>query len=616
VKRLVLFFQIISPFVLLISSASVCGQGQGFKSKLSKIDSLLGADPEEAILLADQIYNSASSKQDTLNMARAMRAKANGLQLISFFDSAIQVIDYAIQLSENELRCEYALSLNVKAQILRKQGKFIEALDLLFPALKRLSKCYKGEEVLNTLYLISLCYDRLELYSRAIYTLNVMSSLAEILDNNVYLFRSYNTAFMIFTKSGKRPEPLMEKMISTAKESNDLSLELTAYNNLAAHYTRVNNDSAAEYCYLKAYEIVHQLNNQQNKSIIALNLCVFYNRIGRWDLAEPYFKESQSLKEYISEDNWKGLYYFFESIYYRKNAKMNLAQESLEKSLQIMEKQNNYPLLLNIHRQSANFYRERGNFEKAYYHMNRLQEVQAVLDENEQDNEVNRLYYSVLLDLEKEKAKTIMLRNENLEKQSDIFILLIVVSVFSLLVISMLFYFFSNRFRNRILRIEEQKESLLAARLRLSKELSARNKEIAAVVLNQVMHNEQSLDVIQKLRKIGEQSSKEIQKELYELASLLASSQNKNIWNEFEKYFKQLNPEFFSRLTSKHENLTSRDLRYSALISLQISSKEMSLITGMTLQSIHVLRSRLRNKLGLDKDADLAVYLSSFSSEE
>jgi DNA-binding CsgD family transcriptional regulator len=295
---------------------------------------------------------------------------------------------------------------------------------------------------------------------------------------------------------------------------------------------------------------------------------------------------------------------------------MNLAQESLEKSLQIMEKQNNYPLLLNIHRQSANFYRERGNFEKAYYHMNRLQEVQAVLDENEQDNEVNRLYYSVLLDLEKEKAKTIMLRNENLEKQSDIFILLIVVSVFSLLVISMLFYFFSNRFRNRILRIEEQKESLLAARLRLSKELSARNKEIAAVVLNQVMHNEQSLDVIQKLRKIGEQSSKEIQKELYELASLLASSQNKNIWNEFEKYFKQLNPEFFSRLTSKHENLTSRDLRYSALISLQISSKEMSLITGMTLQSIHVLRSRLRNKLGLDKDADLAVYLSSFSSEE
>ena len=100
---------------------------------------------------------------------------------------------------------------------------------------------------------------------------------------------------------------------------------------------------------------------------------------------------------------------------------------------------------------------------------------------------------------------------------------------------------------------------------------------------------------------------------MYELASVLSTSQNKNIWKEFDHYFSLVNPDFFSRLTQAHSGLTSRDLRYCALISLQLSSKEMALITGMTLQSIHVLRSRLRQKLSVDRDEDLGVYLSQFS---
>ncbi len=603
-------------FSLCFASAIINSNAQTNLSRQSEIiDSLLVSNPDLALIESDNLYEQALIKHDTVFIVKSLRYKADAFQLISVFDSAEVFIDSALSFSASVRLCENALSLNIKAQIHRKKGEYQEALDILFPSLKIFSLCYKEKEILNSLYLIALCYDRLEMYSEAIATLKIMSSLSEALENNTYLFRSYNTAFMIFTKSGKRPEPLMQKLISTAQKANDPALELTAYNNLASYFTRNNDNESAEYCYLKAYELTQRENNLQNKAIISLNLCIFYNRIGNWHKAEPYFEESMALQEYFSEDNWIGLYFFFESIYYRNKSMLPEAQSSLEKSMAIMEAYNNYPLLLDIHLKSADFYEERGNYEKAFYHMSRYREIKAILDENEEDSEVNRLYYSVLLDLEKEKAKTILLRNENLEKQQKIYLLLIAIAIILIIVSALIYYFNSARFRARILRVERQHESVLAARLRLSKELSERNKEIAAVVLNQVMQNEQGKDVINRLRKVGEKCTKEVQKELFELAGILGSAQNKKIWSEFEKYFKQLNPDFFFHLTDRHKNLTSRDLRYCALISLQLSSKEMSLITGMTLQSIHVLRSRLRHKLGLEKDDDLAVYLSSFGSE-
>ncbi len=128
------------------------------------------------------------------------------------------------------------------------------------------------------------------------------------------------------------------------------------------------------------------------------------------------------------------------------------------------------------------------------------------------------------------------------------------------------------------------------------------------------MKNEHTSEVISQLRQVGLKSPKEVQKKLYELAGILASTQNKNIWKEFDHYFRQVNPEFFTQLTIMHSDLTSRDLRYCALLSLQLSSKEMAMITGMTLQSIHVLRSRLRQKLSIEKDEDIGVYLARLAA--
>jgi DNA-binding CsgD family transcriptional regulator/F0F1-type ATP synthase membrane subunit b/b' len=79
----------------------------------------------------------------------------------------------------------------------------------------------------------------------------------------------------------------------------------------------------------------------------------------------------------------------------------------------------------------------------------------------------------------------------------------------------------------------------------------------------------------------------------------------------FETYFEDVHNEFFERLREKHSQLTPNDLKLCAYIRMNISTKEMATLLNISYRGVEISRYRLRKKLDLSRDVNLATYLSN-----
>ena len=58
--------------------------------------------------------------------------------------------------------------------------------------------------------------------------------------------------------------------------------------------------------------------------------------------------------------------------------------------------------------------------------------------------------------------------------------------------------------------------------------------------------------------------------------------------------------------------LTRGDRKLCALLKLNLSSKEIARLMGISVESVHTTRYRLRKKLGLEKGDDLIDFMAKF----
>ena len=80
-------------------------------------------------------------------------------------------------------------------------------------------------------------------------------------------------------------------------------------------------------------------------------------------------------------------------------------------------------------------------------------------------------------------------------------------------------------------------------------------------------------------------------------------------WQEFETVFQQVHSEFFEKLKLLYPKLTPAEVRLCAMIRLNLHSKDMAAIMGISQDSLRIARYRLRKKLGLDKGSNLYTYI-------
>lgn len=76
-------------------------------------------------------------------------------------------------------------------------------------------------------------------------------------------------------------------------------------------------------------------------------------------------------------------------------------------------------------------------------------------------------------------------------------------------------------------------------------------------------------------------------------------------WQQFRALFEQVYPGFSFRLRENYPDLTPAEARLLYLTKLSMSSREMAAMLGVSVQTIHKLRYRLRKKLHLEEAASV-----------
>ncbi len=143
-------------------------------------------------------------------------------------------------------------------------------------------------------------------------------------------------------------------------------------------------------------------------------------------------------------------------------------------------------------------------------------------------------------------------------------------------------------------------------------ELVHKNKQLTTYTLNLIQKNQSLKELRLKINQIIRGSSKNSYRDMRKLINLIDLSFRKDEdWENFKLYFEEVHAGFFEKLIDRHPKLTSLDLRYCALVRLNLSLDEMSTILGISTDSIKTAKFRLKKKLELESGTDLLVYLMS-----
>ncbi|MGD1893539.1 MAG: helix-turn-helix transcriptional regulator [Cyclobacteriaceae bacterium] len=98
-------------------------------------------------------------------------------------------------------------------------------------------------------------------------------------------------------------------------------------------------------------------------------------------------------------------------------------------------------------------------------------------------------------------------------------------------------------------------------------------------------------------------------RDISKLVSNINVSNSQN-WEEFELRFLSVNEGFYGRLQESFPGLSQHDHKICALIKLNFSSKDMARLLGISVESVHTTRYRLRKKLGLDRKINLEDFIA------
>lgn len=151
--------------------------------------------------------------------------------------------------------------------------------------------------------------------------------------------------------------------------------------------------------------------------------------------------------------------------------------------------------------------------------------------------------------------------------------------------------------------IRQQAEQLEIDRQQAVQELEQRSQELISYVLQEQQRNTFLVDLKERTKQTEAVDSSRI-------AQLIDSQlSQEDRWKHFVLLFERVHPQFFSRIQATYPSLSSHDLRMMALLKMNLSTKEIANLLGISPQSANTARYRLRKRLQLDAEDSLEAFL-------
>jgi tetratricopeptide (TPR) repeat protein/DNA-binding CsgD family transcriptional regulator len=426
---------------------------------------------------------------------------------------------------------------------------------------------------------------------------NRPDALAIVFDNIgtlYYKLKNYQDAIQYYKQAGEINE----------KENNIAALQ-NNYNNLGNAYSKIDSLEKAHYYYNLVVENARKNNNEYDLAKGYLNLANLLNREGTYAEAGRYYDSAV----YYSEKNNIRFGILISKLnmgnYYNNTGNYSTSLKTYREVKTMLSKYNLPDMEASLYKSMSKAFKNLGVYDSALYYFEIYEHFSDSISGKETREKV--------LELEKKyeserKAREIAELQESitLEKSRNrVFIIaLISLGLMSLTTVLLFLY----RRRAAILR----EKLTLQENLELKNTMELRNKELVSKALMVSNLNEQLDKINHHVAQIKPVLNAEGAQKLDNLVKDLEITLPDHAWQEFETRFEQVHQGFFTRLLSDYSDLSPTELKICSLLRLNMSTKDIAMLTNRSIGTVDNIRSSIRKKLKLDAEANLTCFLLNF----
>jgi len=168
-----------------------------------------------------------------------------------------------------------------------------------------------------------------------------------------------------------------------------------------------------------------------------------------------------------------------------------------------------------------------------------------------------------------------------------------------------------TRQKERHDREEKERELIQLRNENLQADLSYKSSELASSTMAIIKKNEFLMEMKDMLKIQKEQLGTRYPDKYYDnlVKKIDNNMSSHDDWKVFETNFERAHEQFMKSLTDNFDDLTPSDLRLCAFLRMNLSSKEIAPLLGISVRGVENHRYRLRKKLNLEADDNLTDYI-------
>jgi len=372
---------------------------------------------------------------------------------------------------------------------------------------------------------------------------------------------------------------------------------ITCLNTVGLGYQRQQKYDSALLFYSHSLKMAETENVPVWTGIVSGNMAQIYYVQQRYDTAYPLF-----IKDYsISRDS--GFYdNAGNSLQWASRTSLALGKQQralaeVRESFRLLKLLPDVKYLRNAYFTAMQLFRAMSNYDSAFYYSNLYRTLNDSLERVKAFNSLS-ITRAKLSDMASQytNQKLNGQKRTALTVKNIIFTFIVLLTFFTFLIVT------RARKKANLRKDQAEREQLL----RELEVTSARN-QLNMVTINMFEKN----DLIEKLEEQlkENEATAEYQAIISDITRLTILTETD--WSEFKSIFETIYPGFFIKLTNKFPEITSAEQRMAALTRLRLSSRQMASMLGISVDSVHKSRQRLRQRLKVGAETSLSEMVAA-----
>lgn len=481
-----------------------------------------------------------------------------------------------------------------------KRSEYKNALEYAYKA-EKLSQEHSNKELYAQTILIiadihmdaDSSHQKFDLLFRA---LDIFDQLEDVKGKS-HAYTSISAAYYKFGKIEKALE-YCQKSLDESLKINDLNGVSRALNNFGAMYQVLKKYERGKEYYLESLKIAHQMHDELLAGMIYLNLSRVYRNLNDIDSSFYNLEQAMTIFKTIQNHQHIAMSYIIMADYYMETYQYDLAFENAETALEISKTRHLDELIAYSSKILQELYEITGDIKNAYTYSQVYHHLKDSLSSQTADTRIEQIEM-------KYAYEHALLEKESEQKHKRLTYITIFTAIVALMSLALMTIYFKSKMR--VARSIQEK-------VKLESELEIKHKELTTNTMSLLKTNKTLNEITDHLIEVLDYDNlQDAQSAINAVINTVKQATRSKVWKEFEMRFQQVHSNFNENLLAQFPKLTALDLRLCALLRLNLTTKEISELTGQRTSSLEIARSRLRKKFGItDRSTNLVVFLSSF----